>query len=97
METGNTLTFDQLPGIVQSLRDEVARLTQVVTDSVKPPKNMVRFTEEEAATYLHLSVETLKSKARAGAIPSCKNGQKRFYYEDMLQEWERKSANKKHK
>ncbi len=44
-------------------------------------------TPSEAAVYLHLSVETVKRKARAGEVPAAKTGRKWIFLRADLDAW----------
>ena len=44
-------------------------------------------TPDEAAAYLHLSVYTVKRKAREGRVPAAKTGRKWIFRKVDLDEW----------
>ena len=44
-------------------------------------------TPVEAAAYLHLSVETVKRKARRGEVPAAKTGRKWLFLRSDLEAW----------
>ena len=80
-----SLTFDQLPGMVYGLKQQVSELSTKIENllnSNKPqalPDNQRFYGDKELANYLNVTVQTISRQKKAGKIPFHRVGRKYYY------------------
>ena len=89
----DTITFDQIPGTIKQLVDEVKSLREKIdkisenTDQRKgQDKHRVLYVEE-VCKMIRKSRNTLYAMTSKGIIPSYKQGKYLYFFEDEILEW----------
>ena len=89
----NTITFDQLPGAILQLLDEVKSLREKIdkisdnTDQRKGHDTHRILYVDEVCKMIRKSRNTLYAMTSKGIIPSYKQGKYLYFFEDEILEW----------
>lgn len=80
-----TVNFDNLPGMVHGLRQQVTELKTILQDFVNNSKPQVQTDEQrfygdkELAVYLNCTIQTVSRQKQAGKLPFHRIGRKYYY------------------
>ena len=89
----DTITFDQIPGTIKQLVDEVKSLREKIdkisenTDQRKGQDTHRVLYVEEVCKTIRKSRNTLYAMTSKGIIPSYKQGKYLYFFEDEILEW----------
>lgn len=83
------LTFEQLPQAVTQLLSKLNTIEQLLLNQssgqIKDADEI--FTIQQAAKFLHLTVQTLYGKVHSREIPFSKQGKRLYFSKTELNEW----------
>lgn len=80
-----TINFDNLPGMVYGLKQQVTELKTILQDFVNNSKTQVQTDEQrfhgdrELAKYLNCTIQTVSRQKQAGKLPFHRMGRKYYY------------------
>lgn len=89
----DTITFDQIPGTIKQLVDEVKSLREKIdkisenTDQRKGQDTHRVLYVDEVCKMIRKSRNTLYAMTSKGIIPSYKQGKYLYFFEDEILEW----------
>lgn len=89
----NTISFDQLPGAIQqlvnevkSLSEKIDKMSELAETSANPDSHRV-IHADEVCKMIRKSRNTLYAMTSKGLIPSYKQGKYLYFFEDEILEW----------
>jgi excisionase family DNA binding protein len=83
------ITFEQLPEIAELILKKVDRLEQLLLELLSAPTEQrdQLLTIQQAAAFLHLTVQTLYSYTHRNAIPFSRRGKRLYFFRADLEQW----------
>lgn len=83
------ITFEQLPQIAGLILEKLDRLEQLILQQMSTPTEQrdQMLTIQQAAEFLHLTVQTLYSYTHRNAIPFSRRGKRLYFTRSELEHW----------
>jgi excisionase family DNA binding protein len=83
------ITFEQLPEIAELILKKVDRLEQLLLELLSAPTEQrdQLLTIQQAAAFLHLTVQTLYGYTHRNAIPFSRRGKRLYFSRADLEHW----------